>query len=334
MVPLFMLGTIAQDHISTEAANRYISKHRPKESTGNHPDQLLLAPKEQTQRIMARPVYLPDLPPRSDPFANTGSIRGTFPEDLGHTAVNPYPMMTPINHLPEQPKRLYGQVSKPLFSFELPTIAKPSREFFNESAKKDIFLISSPSSKTIQQDMHSTMSSNHSTRMALEPIDEPFSQEPLRSSDFSRLGDLEDRPQAAAPRGNRPDLSLADPQQLLPKTDLRYSVSFKDPSDPSNYMYDRTLFAPLKRRNGNIGTDFVRGDIYIAPTKFGWFDTPSNPGTDLNPGFFNLNYPSFQQNVSEQETSLSRVNPSYSAAQFEQMKGNNPFAGEAMRRGP
>jgi len=329
-----MLGTIAQDHISTEAAQRYISRHRPKELPAHNQEQLLLAPKEQTQRIMARPVYLPDLPPRSDPFANSGAIRGTFPDELGHTAVNPYPMMTPVDHLSEEPPRLRDQVPKPLYSFEMPTISK-SKEFFEHTAKKDIFLISTETTKTHQRDMHSTMNSqHHGTRMALEPIDEPFTQEQIRSSDFSRLGDLEGPAPAPVAKSNRPDLSLADPQQLLPKTDLRHAGAYKDPSDPSNYMYDRTLFAPLKRRNGNIGTDFVRGDIYIAPAKFGWFDTPSNPGTDLNPGFFNLNYPSFQQNISEQETSFSRVNPSFSANQFEQIRANNPFAGEALRRSP
>ena len=138
-----MLGTIAQDHISTEAAQRYISKHRPKELPAHNPEQLLLAPKEQTQRIMARPVYLPDLPPRSDPFANSGAIRGTFPEELGHTAVNPYPMMTPVEHIKEEPPRLHDQVPKPLYSFELPTISKSTKEFFEHTAKKDIFLLMS-----------------------------------------------------------------------------------------------------------------------------------------------------------------------------------------------
>ncbi len=73
-----------------------------------------------------------------------------------------------------------------------------------------------------------------------------------------------------------------DPSQLLPIPDIRSCV--KDPSDPENYMYDRTLFAPLKRRHGNIPVDFIRGDLYIEPIRTGWFDTPSIPSVDLQKG--------------------------------------------------
>ena len=170
-------------------------------------------------------------------------------------------------------------------------------------------------------------------RPVLELIDEPFVQAPLHQSEFSRLGELDQPVECAVKKqtGERPDLSFFDPKQLLPKSDIR--SCFKDPQDPSNYMYDRTLFAPLKRRY-NTGVDFVRGDLYIAPNRFGWFDTPANPGTDLNPGFFNLNYPSIDQSVSLQDTQVERQHPSLRAAQVEQIQFSNPYAGQSFRRGP
>lgn len=73
-----------------------------------------------------------------------------------------------------------------------------------------------------------------------------------------------------------------DAKEMLPVPDIRSCL--KDPSDPDNYMYDRTLFAPLKRRNANIDVDWIRGDLYIEPIRTGWFDTPSIPGVDLVKG--------------------------------------------------
>ncbi len=74
-------------------------------------------------------------------------------------------------------------------------------------------------------------------------------------------------------------LSYTDPSQMLPAPDLR--SCFKDPTNPENYMYDRTLFAPLKRRHAKNYVDYIRGDLYIPPNRFGWFDTPTIPHVDL-----------------------------------------------------
>ncbi len=279
---------------------------------GDPLSDLLLAPVSQSARVLARPNYRPELTPRSDPFANTGAIRGSF-APVGQTAVHPSALMGREETLLENPPRQVPQAS--ILSF-----TPPNKESYSEKKEKN--LISSSTNKN-------TMAHQ---RPVLELIDEPFVQAPLRTSEFSRLGDL-DQPVdcAAEKKSDRPDLSFFDPKQLLPKSDIR--SCFKDPQDPSNYMYDRTLFAPLKRRY-NTGTDFVRGDIYIAPNRFGWFDTPANPGTDLNAGFFNLNYPSFEQSVSLQDTQVQRQNPSFKAAQMEQIQFSNPYAGQAMRRGP
>lgn len=73
-----------------------------------------------------------------------------------------------------------------------------------------------------------------------------------------------------------------DPSQMLPIPDVRSCL--KDPSDPENYMYDRTLFAPLKRRHADIPVDYIRGDIFVQPIRVGWFDTPSIPSVDLQKG--------------------------------------------------
>jgi hypothetical protein len=77
-----------------------------------------------------------------------------------------------------------------------------------------------------------------------------------------------------------------DPSQMLPLPDVRSCL--KDPSDPENYMYDRTLFAPLKRRHADIPVDYIRGDIFIPPIRSGWFDTPSIPSVDLQKGAISI----------------------------------------------
>jgi hypothetical protein len=157
---------------------------------------------------------------------------------------------------------------------------------------------------------------------ALDLIDEPMA---IEASEFSKLGGMNT---AKKETKTRPDLSYMG--ATLPK--LGIESKFKDPTDPSNYMYDRTLFAPLKRRNGGVGTDYIRGDVYVAPNKFGWFDVPSNPGTDLNPGFFNLNYPSFEQSVENQDVEVSRQNSSLTLADLENIQKNNPFSTNMLHR--
>lgn len=81
-------------------------------------------------------------------------------------------------------------------------------------------------------------------------------------------------------------MGYADPEELLPTPDIRSCL--KDPSDPLNYMYDRTIFAPLKRRNANVFADYIRGDLAITPNRFGWFDTPAIPSVDLVKGAMSI----------------------------------------------
>ena len=78
-------------------------------------------------------------------------------------------------------------------------------------------------------------------------------------------------------------LKYTTPQELLPAPDMRQPL-MRDPSDPSNFMYDRTLFAPLKKRNLNEADRF-RGDLDIQPIKTGWFDIATVPHVDLVKGY-------------------------------------------------
>jgi hypothetical protein len=79
-------------------------------------------------------------------------------------------------------------------------------------------------------------------------------------------------------------LDYTNPKDLLPVPDLRTPL-MRDPSDPENFMYTRTLFAPLKTRNHNEG-DRIRGDLNIQPVKTGWFDIATVPSIDLIKGYF------------------------------------------------
>lgn len=79
-------------------------------------------------------------------------------------------------------------------------------------------------------------------------------------------------------------LKYTTPKDLLPAPDMRQPLA-RDPSDPSNFMYDRTVFAPLKKRNHNEA-DRIRGDLDIEPVKTGWFDIATVPSVDLVRGYF------------------------------------------------
>lgn len=106
-----------------------------------------------------------------------------------------------------------------------------------------------------------------------------------------------------------------DPSQMLPIPDARSCL--KDPSDPENYMYDRTLFAPLKRRHSDIPVDYVRGDLYISPIRTGWFDVPVIPSVDLQRGAVSIiSGPS----IDSQDTVYSRGSPIVSPSEEKQME--------------
>lgn len=243
--------------------------------------------------IMARPTYVTNLTPRFDPFRNAGVNRGSEPTYLSQTAMGSY--------IHDNPDPVILNRNNPKND--------SGTENFSEKIK---------------------ISSNNNNKMSqfmMEPIDAPVD---LSTHDFSRVGAMDNdrRAPKETKESFRPDLSYAGAS--LPKPGIENK--FKDPTDPTNFMYDRTLFAPLKRRYGAVQTDFIRGDVYVAPTRFGWFDVPSNPGTDLNPGFFNLNYPSVEASVAGQDTAVVRKNAGITLAELEAIQQNNPFSTNFLHR--
>ena len=106
-------------------------------------------------------------------------------------------------------------------------------------------------------------------------------------------------------------LDYTSPKDLLPVPDLRTPL-MRDPSDPENFMYTRTLFAPLKTRNHNEG-DRIRGDLNNQPVKTGWFDIATVPSIDLIKGYFGYyndisEYTDVQDAVYQKDRDLS-TNP-------------------------
>lgn len=194
-----------------------------------------------------------------------------------------------------------------------------------QKIQENDFIKNVPKSYIFYKKKLSSANNNNMSQFVMEPIDEPL----LDSSQYSKVGVMNNGINEKREKESfRPDLSYTGAQ--LPK--LGIENKFKDPTDPTNYMYDRTLFAPLKRRNGGNQTDFIRGDIYVAPNRFGWFDVPSNPGTDLNPGFFNLNYPSYEETTEGQDTKVERKNQGITMAELEAIQRNNPFSTNFLHR--
>jgi len=104
--------------------------------------------------------------------------------------------------------------------------------------------------------------------------------------------------------GKTPQLQTA--QDLLPMPDMKYSSTI-DPTNPQNFIYDRTLFARLKRRYGN-GVDFIRGDIDIKPEYRGWFDIRPPADNDLVQGYFDK-YIDIEQQTAVQDSIFTRNTP-------------------------
>jgi hypothetical protein len=99
-------------------------------------------------------------------------------------------------------------------------------------------------------------------------------------------------------------LKYTVPKDLLPAPDMRQPLA-RDPSDPSNFMYDRTIFAPLKKRNHNEA-DRIRGDLDIEPVKTGWFDIATVPTVDLVKGYFGY-YNDIQEYQDLQDIAYTRA---------------------------
>lgn len=86
-------------------------------------------------------------------------------------------------------------------------------------------------------------------------------------------------------RGTSDSPEYTDPKMLLPVADMKKALA-RDPSDPNTFMYDRYIFAPLKRKYGKVPVDFIRGDLAIPQLRMGWFDPSPVARQDLFAGYF------------------------------------------------
>lgn len=94
--------------------------------------------------------------------------------------------------------------------------------------------------------------------------------------------------------------------ELMPTPDMKGTITV-DPTDPKNFMYDRTIFSQLKRRYGN-GVDFFRGDLQIPQEQRGWFDLMPAAQTDIVTGYFD-NYIDIQQTTYIKDAEFERTVP-------------------------
>ncbi len=105
-------------------------------------------------------------------------------------------------------------------------------------------------------------------------------------------------------RGVSDTQEYVDPKELLPVPDMKKALA-RDPSDPNTFMYDRYLFAPLKRRYGNVGVDFIRGDLAIPQLRLGWMDVNPVAKQDLQAGYFS-SYMDVQQSTMLKDSIFER----------------------------
>lgn len=92
---------------------------------------------------------------------------------------------------------------------------------------------------------------------------------------------------------------------VMPLPDMKGAVMTVDPTDPNNFIYDRTIFAPLKRRYG-ADVDYFRGDIMIPQQQRGWFDIAPASQNDVVKGYFE-NYIDIQQATQVQDSLYERT---------------------------
>ena len=116
--------------------------------------------------------------------------------------------------------------------------------------------------------------------------------------------------------GGKPD--MFEPQLPLCNIDSDGT----DPTNSENFMYDRTIFAPLKRRYAN-GVDFFRGDIHVKQQNRGWFDISPATEKDIVTGYFDR-YIDIQQ-----ETAIRDANFNRSISPEERVLSENDTAGKS-----
>lgn len=134
----------------------------------------------------------------------------------------------------------------------------------------------------------STQGNNNSD---YEVIDNPFNKDPPGiTENVPSMSNTNVNSVSMQPNVNEPqEYKVINDTGVYTPTDqplIKYLGLKKDPSNPSNFLYNRQISSPLRNANSNE-SDMIRGDLRIAPIKTGWFDTPANPATDLTVGYFN-----------------------------------------------
>jgi hypothetical protein len=108
---------------------------------------------------------------------------------------------------------------------------------------------------------------------------------------------------------------------ILPNPDMKYATGV-DPTNPENFIYNRTLFARLKRRYTN-DVDYFRGDIDVTPEYRGWFDIRPPSDVDKVQGYFDR-YIDIEQETAIRDATFDR---NLSASDRKQ-RNTNPFGDE------
>lgn len=178
-----------------------------------------------------------------------------------------------------------------------------------------------PSTPSVRSDVHSTIQSGlratapgqmsavgaSFTNGSGSPIDYKsvgsYTQNTLLQNNLLTSGQVTDALKKVY--GNKTP-ELLSSKDLLPIPDMKYSSSV-DPTNPENFIYNRTLFARLKRRYGN-GVDFFRGDLDITPEYRGWFDIRPPADNDLVQGYFDK-YIDIEQESRLQDAIFTRETP-------------------------
>ena len=105
-------------------------------------------------------------------------------------------------------------------------------------------------------------------------------------------------------RGTSDTPEMTEANQLLPTPDLKKALA-RNPADANTFMYDRYLFAPLKRRYGKVEVDHIRGDLPVKQVRMGWFDPSPVAKQDITSGYFQ-NYLDIQQSTAIQDSVFER----------------------------
>lgn len=89
----------------------------------------------------------------------------------------------------------------------------------------------------------------------------------------------------------RKPMEMVETKDLLPETDLSGLSFGVDPAEDfaNKFVWNRTTYARVKRRNWETGSAMIRGDLIIDPGKQSWFQHDKDY-RDLTEGFIPKQY--------------------------------------------